>query len=546
MVFTELVDTLRIGHVLRLTFAVCHLRYKPLDKSHLNPAQKNYDSIVRTLVLVVAVFLICASLVNIVFWVQTDRWVSHASGVYITLAKDLSEGIFYTDLYGEHGYRGTRYFPLYFSLHGLFIKLLGEPLAAGYLLGLLAGGLLLFSIFLFVRKMGGSVVLALAFLAAVLGCKLTQAMMTSIRGDILPAALNTCGLALFVGQNDLSRKRLVAISLFFILAFAAKVSAVFGVAAVCIVLLLRRDVKASVLLALITMVGFSLVIGISELFSQGRFIEVISSCASSGTSWEGIQKIPRRVIHTIIDLDWGTKLFLMLGLGSLALLPRNQRTGIAPVYFLLVSIVTIVTFSNPGLHVNHFLEPLVASVLLMASVVMTRKDRFEAVTMTGVGIALLIALAVLAASIFRVPPWKNEEHYQVVRENLAGIEGPILSDNSFIPILMGQKPFMLDAFMFRMLRENKPYPSFEKPLFDRIEERWFAAIVLEKWATAFPGLHFGEGFYESIERNYCLRQKTKQWLFYFRCGDGGNIHSHLSPQSSDSEGNIQDRVLEAE
>jgi len=71
--------------------------------------------------------------------------------VYITLANDLVDGIFYPPYFGENGYRGTRYFPLYFSSHAGLIKLMRDPLNAGYLLGLIAGVLLLLSIYKFIR-----------------------------------------------------------------------------------------------------------------------------------------------------------------------------------------------------------------------------------------------------------------------------------------------------------------------------------------------------------------------------------------------------------
>ncbi|NIR50934.1 hypothetical protein GWO43_20140 [candidate division KSB1 bacterium] len=485
--------------------------------------------ILQGIILVAVAILIGMALIEIFYSWKSDRWVSHASGVYITLAKDLSEGKFYLPLFGEDGYRGTRYFPLYFSLHALLIKIVEDPIKAGYLLGLIAGVLFLFGVYQFVRKSGGSFLLASAAVAAILACNLTQALITAIRGDILPAALNICGLALFVGTNELTKKKLAAMALLFSLAFAAKVASVCGVTAVWMILLLKRQIKEGMWLALMTFLGFSLVIGISQLFSDGRFIEVVRSCAAAGTSLEGVLKIPTRLRNVIMNLDGATQFLLASGLVSLIVLPKKQRTRISTVYFLLILLVTAIMFSNPGLHVNHFLEPLAASVLLITSLLIIRAERFEMVALSAISSILIIVLGISLTSNNRTAPAKYQKRYALVTEYLKGVKGPILSDNSLIPILMGQNPFMLDAFVFRMLREKKTSASFEKPLFDRIEEKWFEAIVLEKWASSFPGLHFGEGFYESVERNYCLRQETQQWLFYLRCDDRKNVnkHSHL-------------------
>ena len=109
-------------------------------------------SVLQAVVLVAALSLICLSAVEVAFSWKTDRYVSHASAVYITLANDLAGGTFYPPYFGENGYRGTRYLPLYFSSHAGLIKLVKDPLNAGYLLGLIAGVLLLLSIYKFIKN----------------------------------------------------------------------------------------------------------------------------------------------------------------------------------------------------------------------------------------------------------------------------------------------------------------------------------------------------------------------------------------------------------
>jgi len=164
----------------------------------------------------------------------------------------------------------------------------------------------------------------------------------------------------------------------------------------------------------------------------------------------------------------------------------------------------------------------------MASMLVIKKDRFEVFALGTIASVLIIAVGIAFSSPRRGPGPEQQKRYAVAIENLKEVEGPILSDNSFIPILMGQKPFMLDAFVFRMLRAKSPSSSsFAAPLFDRLEGRWFEAIVLEKWAASFPGLHFGKGFYKSVEENYCLVKETKQWLFYFRCDEKKNISDSI-------------------
>src|SRR5690349_3712070 len=45
-------------------------------------------------------------------------YLNHVSGVWATLADDVAHGVVYRPLVSDLGYGGTRYFPLYFTLHG--------------------------------------------------------------------------------------------------------------------------------------------------------------------------------------------------------------------------------------------------------------------------------------------------------------------------------------------------------------------------------------------------------------------------------------------
>jgi len=99
----------------------------------------SHKSVLRAIILVAALSLICLSAVEIAFSWKTDRYVSHASAVYITLANDLADGTFLSDLFWGKWHGGTRYFPLYFFLtsnphQGLYINHFLEPLAASVLL----------------------------------------------------------------------------------------------------------------------------------------------------------------------------------------------------------------------------------------------------------------------------------------------------------------------------------------------------------------------------------------------------------------------------
>ena len=86
----------------------------------------------------------------------TDAWVNHPAGVLIAMAADLKHGVFYRPLFGPVGYGGTRYFPLYFVLHALLMKLGLPVLLSAYLLSAAAMISLLAGVFYLLRGLAWS------------------------------------------------------------------------------------------------------------------------------------------------------------------------------------------------------------------------------------------------------------------------------------------------------------------------------------------------------------------------------------------------------
>ena len=88
----------------------------------------------RILLLIAVAIIIVITAIRTWIWWRNDAGISFASGVMITMATDLKQGVFYRPLYDSRGYGGTRYFPLFFCLHALLLKLGLPILASAYLL----------------------------------------------------------------------------------------------------------------------------------------------------------------------------------------------------------------------------------------------------------------------------------------------------------------------------------------------------------------------------------------------------------------------------
>ena len=96
------------------------------------PHQVNRAGVTRLVRVAVIVLALVAFALH-AWQALAGAYLSYVSGIWLALGRDLSAGLFYRDLSSDVGYGGTRYFPLFFSLIGLFMRAGLAPLAAGWI-----------------------------------------------------------------------------------------------------------------------------------------------------------------------------------------------------------------------------------------------------------------------------------------------------------------------------------------------------------------------------------------------------------------------------
>ena len=151
--------------------------------------------LLRTFFLAAAVLLTLLVAVRAYTGWRAGTSLTPTSGTWTALAVDVEHGVFYRPLYGDLGYGGTRYFPLHFVLHAGLMEIGLGPEAAGHTLEAVACLALLFGVYTIFRRLGISRAIATCMSLLILAPKVTQIALLSIRGDILPTALNVLGLA---------------------------------------------------------------------------------------------------------------------------------------------------------------------------------------------------------------------------------------------------------------------------------------------------------------------------------------------------------------
>jgi hypothetical protein len=451
----------------------------------------------QVLVVAVSLMLVGLTVLRIVQSWPNDSHLDHVSGAWVALATDLRGGVFYRAPFGPEGYGGTRFFPLFFCLHALGIFLSGNWRFSGYVLSAVSLMVLLAGVYFLLRKFGVDRWLAIGGCAALLAGSSVQDAFLTIREDGLAAALNVWGLVLCVGST--SRRRLYGAGLLFSLAFATKETSIFGAAAVLLSLLLSKKFKEFVQLGVALAAGYIAVILGMYTASAGRAFEGLRLTLATGSGFKPLLNSPFTMIEA---MNGYREEMILFALGLTALTVGRQR--LPSLLFLCTLTVTLVIFSSEGTAGNHLVDLLVASVVIFT--LWISQYQYQ-----DLGTCLLASASAVAWLGLMVQHRYDDivpvhTQLQEIVKACGNSGKPILSDNPLVPLAAGQHPYVLDAFMFRVLEERET--NFGDPMWKMLKERRFGAVVFvdnpdsEEGKDTYDNFHFGDDFMEVVRQNY--------------------------------------------
>ena len=366
--------------------------------------------------------------------------------------------------------------------------------------------LLLAAIQAAVRERTGSRSLSMALAGLMLAFSAGLLAFLRPRGDALPAALSLWAL-LLVQKTRRQPGTLLAAAALFSAAFMTKFSAVAGCAA-AILFLNRRG--RGVRLAL-QVLGLSVLALVAvQYLSKGRFLINLWSTGAGGIDLESGAAAPRRFLACLTS-DPG-----LLALFPLAVLTcvrnwRRGRLGLWDLNFLLTAAVLLCVLASPGTSNNHLLELQAACLILVSENLTARPEGLQPGQRWSAGYATVagILCVLVAGSCFHIAGWKatwNGKDHRVQAVTAAvPADARILSEDSNVPVLLGQRPVVLDPFSFRVLARQGLID--DGPLCERLANREFDVIVLlDRVDLPEPslgdGLHFSPGVRDAMLRSY--------------------------------------------
>ena len=464
-----------------------------------------------------------ALLIPLRTWIWSANYIGidFASGTMIAMAADLRRGIFYRPLVDAHGYGGTRYAPLYFSLHAGLLTL-GTPVLLGaYLLSTIAIIALLWGVFLLLRELGVARHLAAFGLLVLLSSDSVQTALCIPKSDGLAAALNVWGLVLAVRAAN-KQGKLYPAAMLFAAAWSAKITTIFGLAAVCVWLVATARQRLAWRLGAQTVCGYLLVACLTIFASHGRVVEIFRACASGGADNTYMAQAPLWLLAWALYSDASLALLALISLYVVFRQAWSHSISrhLESLFFVATLLVSIVIFGSPGTVNNHLLDLQIAAVVLIGCWLSRLTLPLQRVA--GVCILGAATLASITAFAYDFNGYRKVAYphdFRRVLRTAKSIDRPILSENPVIPVLAGQQAYVLDPWMLQLLRRR--FPGIEEHLLDRLRTQYFGAVVLshgdpysDKGQRWYSETCFAPGFLSVLRENYRLATVIdSDWIF---------------------------------
>jgi hypothetical protein len=162
--------------------------------------------------------------------------------------------------------------------------------------------------------------------------------------------------------------------------------------------------------------------------------------------------------------------------------------------------------------VNHLADVEAASAAALAGcgarAAARRLARWAACGLAAAGVALTVPLA-------RAD--RDGSRLDEARRVLAAVHGaPLLSEDALLPLLRGERPYLLDPFMLRVVAERDPLLA--RPLAASLRAGAFPAVVLlhdpfaPEAAAWYGRVHLGPMIAEAIRARYAVALRAGRYV----------------------------------
>lgn len=460
-----------------------------------------------------ATFLVVATLAAVHV---DDRYaVGAASGVWMGLTAAAHAGVWYPTTYSHGFYGGTRYMPLPILLELVGRIVGGEYLVSAKVLVYTVNVALYVLVYIAARRRGAPANVALVIVATVLASSAASTTFLGIRWDSLATLLQL--LAVVVVAERSTPRRAVFAGILCALAVATKVSALWAPAAIA-VWLVRRSTRRFVEFASALVVTTGLLFALFEALTDGRLLRQAREFTFAGSGHSSLAEGIHRFYQLALRNERSLPLLLAIAGVVLVVSLASRQVGPYELGLLFEIPIVIVVMRDFGTYENHLIDLEVLSGLVVAGL-WSKPAKAEWTRVGRVAVVVCLVAAALAADRYTLIPDARAAIAHELRgrpdprytthpaPQLIGMGTCALFEDASIPILAGQRPVVLDAFITHRLQTEDPRAL--GLLEHRIDTGAFKAIALNFPLTNvgwFATLDFGTALANAMRAHYRLSE----------------------------------------
>lgn len=404
------------------------------------------------------------------WWWPCGTFEGHTSGVWATLAADLSRGQLYRPLLAQDGWGGTRYMPAFFACHAAMLGCVGEVVLSGLVTMIVSALAAWLGLWQLLRMQGqGRMALPLSWL--IFGSIASERVLLQLRCDYLATAWVAWTLVAF--QAYLARPstpRLCWVAALASAAFFTKFTSLYVLGFCLAWLLWQRKLRQAALLGLLASSLTVSGLGLVQWLSKGAFLENFRATATGEMSLANWWFLYR-------DLTVEDPLFLlMLILGLVGLKPAGP--GYETWLLALVLGVTGFIYVSDGIWINHFLDPLLCLVLVLGRALL-RNPRAALPLGLVLSLAHLVPWVPGGPNVRRALAWPGIPQAGEIRQwtrELLPTDRPYFCEDNIVALLHGSRPFALDEFTLRNFQRRRTPVGIDFET--RVARGDFAFVVL--------------------------------------------------------------------
>jgi len=267
----------------------------------------------------------------------------------------------------------------------------------------------------------------------------------------------------------------------FALAAASKVTSLFGIATVVTWLLLRGEMKIAARLVGVFCIGVIAAALAVQWASGGRAMGVFAASAAAGGGLRRLAQAPLYFFPAIFSRDRVVGGFWIAAL--VMLLTRRNWRSLPTILLGYSTLGTLAIFGSRGTDMNHLMDLHLASLVVLAVACQSGGQALHAGW-----IARFVLLVIAAISLHAAHSCLNDvdyirQHHPRATMNAcladaaaSPVRGPLFAENPMLPILAGERPYVLDCFLFSVI--DLKHPSIGDKLRDDLAHQRFRAVIV--------------------------------------------------------------------